>query len=758
MRTLLLGFALTLTTSPLFAQGWIEPPQNVLGGGVSKVRTAVHVTVTDRIAEVEVEEWFRNDGHILGEGDYLYPLPGEAVFSNFSLFQGDQELQGETMDAAQARSIYEEIVRKKRDPALIELVGHGMVRARVFPINPGDTRKITLRYTQVMRRAGDALQFRYAAGRGNAVTPRPVRDGTPVIPRVRDSVPLTFVLEVEDGEAFRDPFSPTHRVRVEREDGHLRVRPDGELTGNFALFLPVARGLVGVTLATHRPSGEPGYFMLTLSPGNVDGAIQPRDVTVVLDVSGSMSGEKIEQARSALRQLLGTLGQRDRFRLIAFNNGIRNYRAGWTDATPRGIAAARQWVDDLRANGGTNIAGALNEAFRATSPANRLPLVLFLTDGLPSVGEQNPERIAQQAEQARDRARVFAFGVGYDVNTYLLDRLTAAGRGATEYLDPTEDVEQAIGTLATKIQHPVLTDLEVDDAPVRLTEIYPIQLPDLFAGEEMIVFGRYESVDRDRDGALRLRGNRAGRVERFSTAARFPSHELANDFIPRLWASRKLGHLARQIRIEGHSAELEREIRETALRYGLLSEYTSYLVQEPEVVARRDGVTRTRGRLPDRRMANEPAVSMVPADAAAAKPTAVGGAGYSVGQRAVQEAERNRQQREVTLAADLDRLEEQMASEADDKLRFAGGRGFTLQDGVWTDPTHHDSLRVVDVELYSETYFALLRRLPELEQWFADFERVLVAGVHASIRVVADQTPAVRGADLDRLVHEFRGH
>jgi len=161
MRTLIATLTLTLLAGPLAARGWIEPLPNVLGSGVSKVRTTVHVTVTGRIAQVEVEEWFRNDGGILGEGDYVYPLPGDAVFSNFSLFQGDQELRGETMNADDARAIYEEIVRKKRNP---KLVGHGMIRARVFPIEPGDTRKITLRYTQVMNRAGDALQFRYVAG------------------------------------------------------------------------------------------------------------------------------------------------------------------------------------------------------------------------------------------------------------------------------------------------------------------------------------------------------------------------------------------------------------------------------------------------------------------------------------------------------------------------------------------------------------------------------------------------------------------
>jgi len=258
MKALYLITVATLTPLPLVAQGWIEPlPDRPFNGGVIRVRTDVSVRVTGRVALVEVEEWFQNRGRGLGEGDYLYPLPGEAVFSNFSLFQGDQELRGETMDAARARAIYEEIVRRKKDPALIELAGHGLIRARVFPINPGETRKITLRYTQVLARTGDALQFRYAAaGRQDSLPPV---EGAVRPLRVPDPAPLTFTLVAESGAGFRDPFSPTHELRVQRTGERLTVRPAGELTGDFALFLPLARGLVGMTLVTHRPStGEPG--------------------------------------------------------------------------------------------------------------------------------------------------------------------------------------------------------------------------------------------------------------------------------------------------------------------------------------------------------------------------------------------------------------------------------------------------------------------------------------------------------------------
>lgn len=723
--------------APLQAQGWIEPLPGLVDPGVVKVRTSVTVRVTDRVARVEVEEWFQNRARGgLGEGDYLYPLPGEAVFSNFSLFQGDQELRGETMDADRARSIYEEIVRRKKDPALIELVGHGLVRARVFPINPGETRKITMRYTQVLKRSGDGLQFRYAAGGRFAGIAPSGREGAQGAQRVAEPAPLSFTLIAENGGLFRDAFSPTHEVRVTREDGRMTVRPTGQLTGDLSLFLPLAGNRVGLTVASHRPSDEPGYFMLTLSPSQIEAATVPRDVTVVVDVSGSMSGEKMEQARGALRQLLATLSPEDRFRLIRFSSGVEAYRREWTAATQAEVRTARQWIDALIAEGGTNISGALAEAFRAATPESRLPVVVFITDGLPSAGETNPERIAEQAERAGGRARVFAFGVGYDVNTLLLDRLGAATRGSTQYVQPGEDVEQALGVLSAKIRHPVLTDLDLADAPARLREIYPVTLPDLFAGEELIIFGRYEGSG---TGNVAITGRRSGRSERFTTRVTFAEHERDNDFIPRLWASRKLGVLTQQVRLNGANPELVEEIRNTALRYGLLTEYTSYLVQEPELV-----------------VAHSDEMQLRLEASVAAAPVA--------GQAAVLRAEESRAARAVKNSADLAAaqskssldLERRSDGGAGGVSRTVAGRVFRETNGAWTDALHRPNVRIIDVEPFSPAYFALLRGMPELEPYWKELPGVLVAGRAVSLRLAQRGRREMPQSEVNQLMKEFR--
>src|SRR3989449_163614 len=499
-RLLVLSAAFLLTAPELRAQGWIEPVRPFPRGAIQKMRSAVQVAVTGRFARVTVEEWFRNTGPVMDEASYLYPLPGETVFSEFSLWQGDRELKGEPMEPAQARAIYEEIVRRERDPALIELAGHGLLRARVFPITPGETRKITLRYTQILERTGDALRFRYAAGTAAAAR--------------------SFRLQVDSAARVGDPYSPTHRLTVNRSGDRLELAlADTTGSGDLELLLPLTRGLVGMSLLTHQPVGEDGFFMLLLAPGRAAAAERlRRDVVAVLDVSGSMSGDKLDQAKAALVQLLGTLRSGDRFRVVTFASGVHRYAAGWTEVSADNIRAAQDWVRRVDTDGGTNIAGALTEALAEPPGEGALGVVVFLTDGMPTVGETDPERIAEQADHGRGAFRVFAFGIGYDVNTYLLDRLTDRARGVTEYIRPGGDIEQAVGSLATKISSPVLTDLALRGDGVELYDLQPERLPDLFAGEELVIFGRHRgggsgervvTVTGRRKGAEAVRRSRA---------------------------------------------------------------------------------------------------------------------------------------------------------------------------------------------------------------------------------------------------------
>ncbi len=711
-RAALLAFALAGSVAArASAQGWIEPIRPLPRGGIERIRSAVQVAVAGRIARVTVEEWFRNTGPGLGEGTYLYPLPGEAVFTDFSLWQGDRELKGETMDATQARGIYETIVRQKRDPALIELAGHGLLRARVFPINPGETRKITLRYTQILDRAGDAWRFRYVGGPSGSAASR------------------SFRLEVDSAARFGEPYSPTHRVSVARSGGGFSVTlADSSWSGDLELLLPLARGLVGMSLLTQQPVGEDGYFMLLLAPGQAAQAVTlRRDLVAVLDVSGSMSGEKLDQAKAALVQLLGTLRPSDRFRLITFSSDVRRYAPGWTDASGEHVRDAQQWVRALSAEGGTNIAGALGEAFAAAPAEGALGVVVFLTDGMPTVGETDPERIANAAEQNRGAFRVFSFGIGYDVNTYVLDRLTERARGTTEYIQPGADIERAVGSLAAKVSSPVLTDLALRADGADLYDVQPGSLPDLFAGDELVVFGRVRGDGRG-EWAVSVTGRRNGHEERFTTSAPGAGGSGA-EYIPQLWAARKAGALTREIRLHGQNPEIVNELKRLALRYGILTEYTSYLVQEPNQVVVRPPFDR-----------------ITPAPAA------------QVGALSVDRARREAKSAAVANAAEAADMDEAMRGRVGGQAsRRVGGRLFVRRDSVWTDVAHGDSLPVVRVAAFSDAYFALLRALPELVKPAALEPAVLVAGRRVSIKIELGGTSTWQDGELERLVREFRG-
>jgi Ca-activated chloride channel homolog len=730
LRCLTLAFVCSrlLPPAPVRAQGWVEierpsVPTRSVGGPVVRTASDVRVTVDGHVARIAVEEHFRNDGGWIAEGSYLYPLPGEAVFQNFSLWMGEQELKGEMLNADQARGVYEEIVRRRKDPALLTLAGHRLVRAQVFPIQPGETRKVALRYTQLLTRTGDALRFRYAIGD---------RGGAPA---------LAFHLTIEHAEHLGEPYSPTHRLESRRAGGRLEIAIAPDASGDVELFLPLPRGGVGTSLLAHAPVGEDGYFMLLVAPGAVSEVpAVPRDLTLVVDVSGSMSGGKLEQAKAGLRQALSSLGAADRFRLIAFSSAVREFRPGLTPATSDALDAARRFVDELTADGGTNIAGALDAALDGAVEPNRLPIVLFMTDGLPSVGEQAPERIAERAAGRLAGRRIFTVGVGHDVNTYLLDRLASQGRGRVEYVAPDASVETAIGAITTKIRHPALMNLRIESSPVTLIDLAPGRLPDLFLGEELVALGRYRGHG---EGNLVITGERNGRRERFVTRADFPASRSDHDYIPRLWASRRVGDVTRQIRLEGATAELVAQVRDLGLRYGILTEYTSYLVQEPGPLA---------GDLRPRPMLREDE----------SRTTGPAGANRQTGRRAFEAAQTAAK---LAQAKSLDAAAEASSPAAPaspgagpaSATRAAAGRVFIQHGGVWTDTGHRGTVKVTVVASFSDAYFALVRALPELAACLRVGDEVLIAGRRISIRIGPSGLEAWRGGQLEQLVRDFRG-
>ena len=674
----------------------------------------IETRIVGQVATTHVEQVFRNDTDATLEGTYFFPIPESASITEFAIWDGDRRLVGEVRPREEARRIYDEIVRRQRDPGLLEYAGRDLFQASIFPIPPRSDKKLEITYTQVLRAESGTVSYRYPLGVGR----RPVPIGT-VAGRV----------EIESREPLRNIYSPSHNVNLTRGNDR-NARLSFETTGasdpqDFQLFYSLSRDDFGLSLVTHRTPGRDGYFLLMISPRD-DWSEQEyvaKDVVFVLDTSGSMNeGNRIEQARAAL--LFGVRGLRaqDRYNVISFAGEERLLSQGLIAADGDGRARGEQFVRNLRANGGTNINDALLAAIRQFDGSDRPKIIVFLTDGQPTVGVTDITRIADNAREARaatNGVRLFTFGVGYDVNTALLDKLAADNGGVADYVEPRENMEVKISNFFAKVNHPVLTDLTLDMGGVETDLVYPRQLPDLFRGTQIALIGRYRNAGDLRGVRLRLTGKngRDTRTYNYENLA-FPLTQDDHDFLPRLWATRRVGWLMEQIRTNGEQRELRDEVVDLGTRYGIVTPYTSYLALEPEAQVAADAVTITgqnRAGGPGGARRRPPTANMSAAQTApAAAPTATTGAA------AVQMSRESRAQQEAV------RVEERDDRSA--AVRRVGGKTFYLRDGVWTDAEYRADARLPEttVTFGSEEYFALLGRERRLAEFFALGERVIV--------------------------------
>jgi Ca-activated chloride channel family protein len=720
----------------------------------------VRVELVDRVLRYEIDERFVNRGSTIGEADYLFPLPKGAAFQDLKLSINGEMVAGETMDAQQARQIYEEIVRRQRDPALVEWMGHGLLRTRIFPFNAGEERRVVTRFQVVAEREGDALRVDYFMGGASRAAPgaqfQVPSEGTR---NVELGTRISFVLTISSDEAVGTPYSPTHELDVDREGGRRRVAVRGNAR-DVTILLPLRRaGATSVSVLQHAPGREDGFALITLSPPRAPRAqTTPRDVTLVLDVSGSMSGRKLEQAKAAGRQLLETLRPQDRFRVIDFSTDVRTFRDEFVDATDRNVADARRYIDQLEAEGSTNISGALDEALRPRVSSERLPLVLFMTDGEPTVGERNPAAIAQRAARERGERRVFTFGVGTDVNASLIEQLAVEGRGTAHFVRPNESVERAVSVVASRLVDPVMTNVRVRGEGVRLTRIHPEQPFDLFAGQDLVLFARYDGSGRAR---VVFEGeSRRGRV-RWETPVTFVERERGNSFIARLWATQRVGYLSAERRKSGASPEIDAEIRDLGERYGIPTEFTSYFVREPGMVADAmapgmPGQGTAARRAAARRSAAARARSeqSVPTTGnAASAPTAPPVAADQFEQARVAAEQRSAK----SLGSPSMQLNSVVvtATGAEVAARNIGGRTFTLIDGRWTDSRYKGSAAITKVKPYSKAYFALIAEAPELREMLSLGEKVLVAGQSGALEIDDAGREELTGPEVDRLLRDL---
>jgi Ca-activated chloride channel family protein len=537
-------------------------------------RTSVHAVIDDGAATMELEQTFHNGFGRQMEATWMLPLPAGAAADGFTMTVGDKQLTGEVLDASAARSVYEQIVRQRRDPGLLEYAGTGLLRARVFPIPAHGECTVKVRFRQVLAPLDGVFEWCWPlraaqlgdAGAGEVTVDLTVRSQTPI---------KTVWATLRDAQILR-------RGECEAHVG-LEIARDRVREADLRVLYGLSEKDFGLHLLPFRRAGQDGWFAMMLAPRrDWDAARSPAEcIRFAIDTSGSMQGKKIEQARAALRTFVRTLRPGDWFDIVPFATEAAPFFGSPQQATADKVQEALRRIDGLEARGGTNIAEALRLVLAQTGqgpPAGLLSISVLVTDGTPTVGLRGvPELLELARQENKSGARLFVFGVGNDVNTQLLDRLAAEQRGARDYVREDEDIEVRTSALMHKVTAPVMTDVEVRCPELEGFDVFPRRTPDLFAGEMLQLVGRYRG---EGTKTIRVRGKVAGAVREYEFPVVFPAQAARFDFVPSLWAQRKVNTLLDEIRLHGNARELVDEVSALSREYGIATPYTSHLILE----------------------------------------------------------------------------------------------------------------------------------------------------------------------------------
>ena len=573
MRWILL--AALFATGSARAAGLLAPTDQTL----PPLRVTDHlvdVEIHDRIALTKITQTFHNDTRRRLEATYIFPLPEHADLTNFQMTINGKLVEGEVLPADEARRIYESIVRRTKDPGLIEFIGRRLLRMRVFPIEPGSDTTIQLRYQQVTRPISGMVGYHYPL--------RTRKTAGQAYGMVR------FTVDLSTSTPLKNIWSPSHAVEIVRQgEKSARIAYEasgGSLEEDFVLLYDTDASDLGLSVIAYRPGlDEPGHFVFMLTPRQLwpQTEYQPQDVVFVIDTSGSMAGDKIVQARKALQFCIDKLDEKDRFNVIRFSTGFDVLFGDLAAATRANRAEAQDFAAGFNASGGTNIGDALAHAVRlrpsGEAARGRPFVVVFLTDGQ---GNRSPDEILDMLGAGAPgntpntgNIRIFPFGVGHDVNTILLDRLANSFGGRPTYVGPGENLELVLGDFFSVVSRPVLTNLVLSLPAIGVTEQFPARLGDLYHGQQIIVAGRFKTPA---TGPVKLAATRNGKpVEYVWPNVAFVNTAEAT-YVPAVWAGRKISYLIDQIRAHGESQEMISEVVSLSRTYGIQTPYTSWLV------------------------------------------------------------------------------------------------------------------------------------------------------------------------------------
>lgn len=729
----------------------VGEPNNATQYSIDEVK--IDASVEGSVASVNVAQTFKNEGSSTIETSFVFPLPYDGAIDTMTLLVNGKEYPATLVDADKARKEYEEIVRKSRDPALLEWVGFGLFKTSVFPIPAGETRTVTMRYTQLLRVDAGLTEFLFPLG-ATKFTTKPVKK-------------LSFDLSLRSDVEIKNVYSPTFDITVDRKSPtSVRVQSTMENavpSTDFRLFFDQNTDDVSAKVLSYRPNeNEDGYFLLLASPKieRTEEAI-PRTIVFCIDVSGSMMGKKIEQARESLAFVISRLRDIDKFNIVTFKTTVSSYKDSLVSCDAATQQDATEYAASLHAGGGTNVGDALIRAFdllkedESTNPK----YIVFLSDGAPTVGEVNEMKLAKIARESNTQnARFFSFGVGFDVNARLLDRFVRDGRGQGEYVKEGENIEERVSAFYSKIEDPVLADVEIlftrDGKEGRFTnQVYPSGKVDLFAGQQLVTTGRYS-----KPGAFTLvaKGKIGDDKKEFRYEGSFveKSADTANAFVEKLWATRRVGEIIDELDLNGENDELIQELVELAKKHGLVTPYTSFLALDEvklnatsmnastaansfrDLASNVDGMMGVSQRQAKQFLKNMSNLAGAQAQKVASLNATMDSSSGSLGKLKSAQTARNRPMAlnaapmimaappapaAVSLAADS---EGDAATPNREKIRTVAGKTFFFKNGVWVDSSitekQEKEQKPIEIKQFSDEYFALVAENGnELSQYLA---------------------------------------
>ncbi len=528
----------------------------------------VEVTIDNQVAVTKIAQVFKNETGSKVEARYFFPVPDEASINRFVTWINGEMREGKIKEKQAAKAEYEAAKAAGKKAVLLEGAGKGEFSVAISEIAAGAEQRIELEYMEVIGFESGTCEYGYplTAGGASGIS----QDEFSFAMTVRSEVPITSV--VSNSHAIEKEVGPSKAVIGFKASG---FKPDKDLHVAYTLRMEDT----GIDVIAFRKGGD-GYFMVMITPKSGVSAAEAlaKDLVFVIDTSGSMAGQKMDLAKRALHYCIRTLNRKDRFNIVHFNYSAAPFRGELMHPTFDNMEAAKAFIDSLQSGGGTNIDHALTTALGMNAGGDRPFFVVFVTDGMPTQGETNQDRIIENARgRLKDNARIFNFGIGADLNYFLLRQLAKRSRGTAEFVPQEYEMETRISTFQAKISMPVLSDLKLDMGESGASAVYPNDIAYLFAGEQLLVLGKYGKPGRS---TVVLSAKKGQDLFKFEKTFDFPETDEARPSLPKLWAMKKIRMLLDEIALKGENEELKTEVLDLGLKYGIATPYTSFLVSE----------------------------------------------------------------------------------------------------------------------------------------------------------------------------------